>query len=155
VRKLVGVQDLNLRPSSRRGALTDRCLDHGRPFATFASNQRITNEWYESNANICWLERRKKLDFIGTSDEVTALITVWLEVRVLPGLPGISLYFLALRGSAPPGLQSEGARPRVRLRRASPQGGITVEIDLAELVFERHAKLKRFVETFFVEIIGF
>ena len=52
-----------------------------------ATNQRFANDWRQPIVNIRWLTLRKTLEFADTSGKITPLITVWLEVRVLPGPP--------------------------------------------------------------------
>ena len=64
-----------------------------RTAATFQFNQRITNETPQPNEN----KRRRtvaELPIIAElSGAVTALITAWLEVRVLPGPPPKNFVF--------------------------------------------------------------
>jgi hypothetical protein len=67
--------------------------EHVVPRATHLPDQWMTNETPQPNANIRRQSCKGITVFVDFSGEGSALITAWLEVRVLPGPPLIFYLF--------------------------------------------------------------
>jgi Protein of unknown function (DUF2380) len=90
VAQSVAVFDFELIDTSLEGAIRGARPDEQERLARLSDQLRqilFANDWPQPIVNIRWLTWRKTSDFIDISGEVTALITVWLEVRILPGPP--------------------------------------------------------------------